>query len=153
MSDASNRPQEGAPPPPPDRPSAQHAGAAAMTQRVGKTRNPWGVWLLSFVTLGIYGLWWYYTINREMRDYSDRINVQPGISLLACFFFITTIVTWVKTGGRIAQAQRLASSNFRCSGLFGLLLAIIGFGSVYYQSQINKVWDRYGNPEPGTPIS
>lgn len=29
--------------------------------KIGKTRNPWGVFGLTLVTLGIYGLWWYYT--------------------------------------------------------------------------------------------
>jgi hypothetical protein len=35
----------------------------------------------------------------------------------------------------------------------GLLLLILGmFNMVYYQSQLNKVWDRYGNPEEGTVV-
>jgi Domain of unknown function (DUF4234) len=137
----------------PTPPHAQHIGIGQSTHRVGKTRNPWGVWLLSLITLGIYGLWWYYTINSELREYDDRINVQPGIALLAAFFPITNIVSWVKSGGRIGQAQRFSGSKFRCSGLVGILLALIGFGIVYYQSQINKVWDMYGNPERGTPIA
>jgi hypothetical protein len=109
------------------------------------------------VTLGIYGLWWYYKINAEMRDYHESIDVQPGVSLLAVLLgwiiLIPPIVSWVRTGGRIAQAQRLAGSQYRCSGLVGLLLQWIGFGIVYYQSQANKVWDIYGNPEPGTSIA
>jgi hypothetical protein len=126
-------------------------------RHAGKTRNPWGVWLLGLVTLGIYQLWWYYEVNRELRDYDEHIDVQPGVALVAVLFGgillgIPPIVSWVKTGGRIAQAQRLAGSTERCSGLVGVLLALIGFGSVYYQSQINKVWDAYGNPLPGTPL-
>jgi hypothetical protein len=125
-------------------------------REAGKTRNPWGVWLLSLVTFGIYQLWWYYEVNRELRDYDERIHVQPGVALMAQLFgwilLVPPIVSYVKTGGRIAQAQRLAGSTERCSGLVGLLLSLIGFGSVYYQSQINKVWDAYGNPPPRTPL-
>lgn len=129
-----------------------------MHRVVGKTRNPWGVWLLGVVTLGIYGLWWYYTINRELRDYHESILVQPGVSLMAVLLAgftlgITAIVSIVKTGGRIAQGQRLSGSRANCSGLVGILLALIGFYSVYYQSQLNKIWDRYGNPPEGTPIA
>jgi hypothetical protein len=91
-----------------------------------------------------------------MRDYHESIDVQPGVSLLAVllggFLLIPPIVSWVRTGGRIAQAQRLSGSRSRCSGLVGLLLAWISFGIVYYQSQANKVWDMYGNPDKGTPI-
>ncbi len=139
-------------------PSASMRTAGTMVRRAGKTRNPWGVWLLSLVTFGIYALWWYYKVNAEVRDYDERIQVQPGVAVLALLssgftFGISAIVSMVKTGGRISQAQRAAGSNDRCSGLVGLLLSVVGFGVVYYQSQVNKVWDQHGNPEPGTVVS
>jgi Domain of unknown function (DUF4234) len=123
--------------------------------RIGKTRNPWGVWLLSLVTLGIYGVWWYYTVNREIRDFDHRIDVQPGTALCAILFgwlviFLIPLISWARTGSRIARAQRFTSSRDHCSSVIGVLLGIIGFGMVYYQSQLNKVWDQYGNPEAGT---
>ena len=34
----------------------------------GKRRSPWGVIGLTFLTLGIYHLYWWYEINRELRD-------------------------------------------------------------------------------------
>jgi Domain of unknown function (DUF4234) len=126
------------------------------SNRIGKTRNPWGVWLLSLITLGIYGLYWYYMINAELRDYDQRIKVEPVWSLLAVVFplitlYIATLVSWVRTGGRIGSAQQISGSRHQCSVLVGVLLGIIGFGIVYYQSQINKVWDQYGNPTQGSP--
>jgi hypothetical protein len=111
------------------------------------------VWLLSLITLGIYWFYWYYTINHELREYDERILVQPGLSLLALFVPIANLVSLVRCGGRISHGQRLSGSNSRCSGLIGLLLFVIGFAIVYYQSQINKVWDMYGNPERGTSIA
>lgn len=134
------------------------APASGAIQMAGKTRNPWGVWLLSVVTFGIYGLWWYYTINAELRDYHEQIRVQPGLSLMAVLFGyftleIATVVSWVRTGGRICQAQQLAGSRARCSGGIGFLLVLVGFAAVYYQSQLNKVWDACGNPPPGTVLS
>ena len=48
---------------------------------VGKTRNPWGVWLLGFTL--VYPLIWYFKINKELRDFDSSIDVQPGVSVLA----------------------------------------------------------------------
>lgn len=53
-----------------------HRGAPSRV--VGKTRNPWGVWLLSLITIGIYPLIWYFKINKELRDFDPSIDVQPG---------------------------------------------------------------------------
>ena len=127
-------------------------------RRAGKTRNPWGAWLLTLVSLGIYGLYWYYKVNEEAREYEPSVNVQPGIAVCALVFGgftfgIATIVSLVKTGGRISQAQRASGTTARCSGGLGFLLALLlGTHVVYYQSQLNKIWDRHGNPPPGTPL-
>src|SRR5262245_59281352 len=37
-------------------------------------RNPWGVWGLTLITFGIYGIVWWYKINREVRDYSAAVG-------------------------------------------------------------------------------
>jgi hypothetical protein len=129
---------------------------APVSYRVGKTRHPWGVWLLSLVTLGIYGLYWYYTVNRELQEFDPRIDVNPGLSLLALLFggilIVPPFVSLYRTGDRIALGQRFAGSPAGCSGAIGVLLGLIGgFYVVYYQSQINKIWAMYGNPPPGTP--
>jgi drug/metabolite transporter (DMT)-like permease len=142
----------------PQRPAAPSTAPSAVQRRVGKTRNPWGVWLIGLVTLGVYFFVWYYKINREQRDYDPDINVDPTLALLAVLlggflFFPIAWVSIVRAGNRIQQAQNTAGANERCNGWLGLLLFILGaFNMVYYQSQLNKVWDRYGNPEEGTVI-
>lgn len=131
--------------------------APAGMRKVGKTRNPWGVWLLSLVTFGIYYFYWYYQVNKEVSEYDPSIEVNPGIALCAILFGgflcgIPTLISIYNTGKRIAQAQGTARSSEQCSPIVGLLLALIGFASVYYQSQTNKVWDMHGNPPEGTPV-
>lgn len=122
-------------------------------RRAGKTRNPWGVWLLGLVTLGIYQLFWYYKINSEVREYEQTVDVQPGIAVLALFVPIANFVSVVHTGGRIGKVQKAAGLRDRCSGLIGFVLIFaLGTWVVYYQSQLNKVWDVHGNPEPGTVL-
>jgi hypothetical protein len=50
----------------------------------GKRRNPFLVWLVwPLITLGVYHLVWWYKINREVRDYDHRIDVSPGVAVLA----------------------------------------------------------------------
>jgi hypothetical protein len=129
-----------------------------FVRRSGKTRNPWGVWLLSLVTLGIYGIVWYYKVNRETKDYDASIVVNPGMSVVALLFGwllcgIPTFVSIYCTGVRIAMAQRAAGQPETCVPIIGLLLSfVLSTHQVYYQSQINKVWDPYGNPPEFTPV-
>src|SRR5436309_13228113 len=54
----------------------------------GKIRNPLGVIALSFVTLGIYSIFWYYFVNKEMAAVgrarnTDELGDSPGTSVLA----------------------------------------------------------------------
>lgn len=127
--------------------------AGGSDRRAGKTRGPWIVWLLSLVTFGIYGLYWYYKVNDEVREYDGSIEVSPGVALFAQFIPIANLVSLVKTGGRIAQAQTTAGRSERCSGGIGFLLIFLaGTWIVYYQSQLNKVWAEYGSPTEGTPV-
>ena len=126
----------------------------APSRVVGKTRNPWGVWLLG-ITI-IYPMIWYFKINKELRDFDPSIDVQPGIAVLAVtlgglLIGIPPIVSYVHTAGRIQRAQKLAGSKKRCSALVAFVC--LSFGVVYVQSQLNKVWDQFGNPAPGTAIA
>ena len=45
-----------------------------------KLRNPWGVAGLLLITLGIYGIFWWYYVNREMRDYGEATGYDLGRS-------------------------------------------------------------------------
>ena len=116
---------------------------------LGKTRNPFAVWLLAVVTLGIYGLVWHYKVNDEVRQFA-RIEVSPGAAVCAilfgsCLAGIPPIVTVVKTGGRIGQAEEAAQLQERASGGLGFLLMILGgWHMCYYQAHLNKIWARYG---------
>ena len=125
----------------------------APARVVGKTRNPWGVGLLGLTI--VYFFIWYFKINKELRDFDHSIDVQPGLSVMAAtlgvvLVGIPPIVSWAHTTSRIQKAQELAGSRFRCSMLLSSISFV--FGNVYLQSQLNKVWDQFGNPPVGTPI-
>ena len=111
----------------------------------GKTRSPWGVWLLTLITFGIYGLYWWYKANEEVGNADASIEVNPPMSMLALFVHICNIVTIFRTGSRIGQAQQGRLGLNGTNGWLGLLLAVLGgFHVVYYQSNLNKMWASAG---------
>ena len=112
-----------------------------------KRRNPWGVWLLSLVTLGIYHLVWYYKINNELRNNGQQND--PALALLAVglgwIVIVPLFVSLYRTADRIRQAQEATSASERIIPWLALLLNFVNLiasvGPVYYQSQLNKAWD------------
>jgi hypothetical protein len=142
-----------APAPQQQGPVARGAGANM------KRRNPIGAWLgLPIITFGIYGLVWFYKVHNELSEYDRRIPNSAVNALLSVLFGSITfgiwpLVMWVKLAGRISQAQRAAGLQPSCSGGLGFLLGILGFGVLYYQLQLNKVTDRYGDTPAGQQVS
>jgi hypothetical protein len=130
-----------------------------MTGRVGKTRNIWLTWLVwPLITLGIYHLVWYYKINREARDFDEKIAVEPVVSLLAItvgwIIIIPPYVSIYRTGERIAQMQEDADMERTCNGWIGLVLSFFfGLYSLYYQYELNRIWARLGNPQEGSLVA
>ena len=130
-----------------------------MTGRAGKTRNIWLIWLIwPLITLGIYHLVWYYKINREARDFDEKIDVKPELSLLAVLIgwiiIIPPFVSIYRTGERIAQMQEDAGMERSCNGWIGLVLSFFfGLYSLYYQYELNRIWARLGNPQEGSVVA
>lgn len=110
-----------------------------------KRRNPWGVFLLTFITLGIYGVVWYYKINNELKNYG--VPNDPTVATLAVtlgsIIVVPPFVSYFRTAARIQTAQQNSGATERMIPVLALVLTfVIGtFVVVYYQSQINKVWD------------
>ena len=80
-----------------------------------KVRTPGTVAFLSLVTLGLYPLYWWYEVNREMRDLGRSrgsvIGESPGLSLFAFVvggcLLIPGIWTAVSTNRRIQSTRQL----------------------------------------------
>ena len=122
------------------------------TQARAKVRNPWGVLGLAVITLGIYALFWWYFINREMRDLGRAREVRdlgdsPGLSAVAHwlggYVLVPYVWTFVTTCKRIRRAQRLVDRedllNGWIVGLLAVFTLIVG-AYVYMQYQLDKVW-------------
>jgi hypothetical protein len=133
-----------------------------------KRRNPWGVLGLSIITLGIYTIFWWYFINRELRDLGrvrrvSGLGDNPGLSTAAFvlggmfLLYIPTIWTIVTTTRRIQAAHRATSQANVLNGWIAALLWIftLGLGGlVFTQYELNKMWEgqqAVAPPLPGMP--
>jgi hypothetical protein len=121
-----------------------------------KIRNPLGVIGLTIITLGIYLIFWWYFINREMADLGKTRGVpelgdNPILSVVAvtigALVIIPPFVSYWRTCKRVETAQQtmLGSNNF--SPLLAFLLIFLpllgGWISAYLiQSNLNQVWER-----------
>jgi hypothetical protein len=122
---------------------------------VAKLRNPVGVLLLGIITLGIYHLYWWYAINREMADLgrargTDRLGDSPVMSLLAvtlgAIVLIPAIVSFWRTCKRVETAQELELGDNNFSPVLMVVLTILVITSFLVgplmQSNLNQVWRR-----------
>jgi hypothetical protein len=129
-----------------------------------KMRNPVAVLLLSIVTLGLYAVWWWYSINWELSDLGEARDVDLGQNpilsaaawMLGGFLlYVPTVWTITTTTRRIQKAQRLVGASEEMSGWIALVLWIftLGIGGIIYtQWGMNRIWEtqpivKYLTPE------
>ena len=124
----------------------------AETLRVGgtdvKTRNPFGVFVLALVTLGIYYFVWYYKVNRELRD-AANINISPVMAVLAItigwIIIVPPFISWYRTFKRIQEAQQAAQLTSEANPILGFILYVVALyflpvELLYAQDELNKLW-------------
>lgn len=97
-----------------------HAMAAHSATSDGKHRSPWAVAGLNLITLGFYSVYWWYAINRELRNLgrqydAPELEKEPALSALAfatggCLV-IPLVWTAVTTARRIQLAQDLVGTT------------------------------------------
>ena len=124
-----------------------------------KIRNPLGVVGLTIITLGIYGIFWYYFVNKEMASFgaaknTDELGDSPGTSVLAitlgALVIVPAFVSIYHSWQRLNAGERLTSLSGMEAGL-GLLLWIFisPIGFYIFQSNWNKVLQAQASaPQP-----
>jgi Domain of unknown function (DUF4234) len=130
-------------------------------EKTAKIRHPVAVPALTIITIGIYGLYWWYQINREMRDLgharsADGLGEKPVNSLLAFFpgalIIVPPYVSLYNGIKRMQRAQELTRGEVSLNGWIVLVLILANFiigvaGLIipgYIQSEMNKVWESIG---------
>ncbi len=117
-----------------------------------KIRNPLGVVALTFVTLGIYFWFWYYYVNRELKDFgeahgTEECGTSPGTSLLAvtlgALIIVPPFVSIYKAFKRMNAASGIAGSGDGFDAGLGILLWIFisPIGMYLFQANMNKIWE------------
>lgn len=115
------------------------------TKPVGKIRNPWVVFILSIVTLGIYAIIWCYSIFEELRNW--RGQGWSGIVFILLFLFLgiaLIAIPWLIPAyiGRMYEEDGKTKPITGLTG-FWVLLPIIG-GIVWIfkvQNNLNAFWE------------
>jgi len=124
------------------------------TEVQAKVRKPLGVLGLALITFGIYGIFWYYFINKEMAQLGKSyqrpdLGESPGMSVLAvtlgAFILVPPFVSIYNTTKRINAAQSLAGAEQSPSaGLNFVLWLFISPVAIYLtQDGLNKAWQRW----------
>lgn len=140
-------------------PSSQISGRVELAPgAIAKIRNPIVVAILSVITLGIYLVFWWYYVNRELAEYgrarnTNELGDSPAKSTLALFpgglIVVPAIWTTVTTFQRVQTAQRM-NGQTPINGWLGLVLYLVIFPAFYgyMQSGLNSAWKAVPQAEP-----
>jgi hypothetical protein len=115
-----------------------------------KIRSVVWVIVLSLITIGIYAIFWWYFIHRELRDYgrakgTTELGTSPGTSVLAvtlgALIIVPALVSIYNGFKRVQAAQRLTGLD-PLNGWIGLILFLVFAPALigYMQSALNPVW-------------
>ncbi len=134
------------------------------TPATAKIRNPLGVIGLTFITIGIYYIFWYYFVNREMKDLgesrgTDECGDSPGTSVVAitfgAFIIVPPFVSHYNAFKRMNAASRLTGAGDGFDAGLGLLLWIfLSPVAIYlFQMNLNKVWEAQRGAVAAAPVA
>lgn len=113
-------------------------------------RSPAAPALLPLITFGVYYLYWYYAINRELCELGKMRGIRglgssPMLSFMAVAFgwalILPPFISHVQTTRRIKRAQR-GMGLAPMSGFLAFILAVffLPARAAYIQSELNGLW-------------
>jgi hypothetical protein len=120
--------------------------AASARGPVGETRSI-GLSILWFVlTLGIYGIYWVYKTQEEIKRYSD--NGIGGVLGLVIYILLAPVTFFVVPSEVRYMYEDLDRQKSPVRGIYGLwyFLPIIGWivWFVQVQGALNRYWESKG---------
>jgi hypothetical protein len=131
-------------------PPATYAGAYPPAQGgyggVGRIRGTGVSVLLFIVTLGIYGLFWYYAVHDEMKRHKNGQGLGGGLALVLAIFvgFVMPFITADEVG-KLYEARGQQQPVSAITGLW-ILLPLIG-GIIWFvktNGALNDYWQSLG---------
>ena len=110
-------------------------------------RNPLGVLGLTIITLGIYGLYWFYKVNEELKRFERDDSISPARSLLAVIpgflLIVPPFIAYYNTANHVLKdEERLGIQSQISPALTVVIVLVIWMGmAAYVQEHLNRVWD------------
>jgi phosphotransferase system glucose/maltose/N-acetylglucosamine-specific IIC component len=115
---------------------------------VGKTRDPVMVIVLSIITCGIYGLYWFYTTMVDLNGTLGEERLNPVLMLVVCII-CTPVLYYVlyKIDQGLAEVSQKEGIYYKENFILWLLLVLllgVGVFVAYYQitGTFNKIWAK-----------
>ena len=135
----------GPPPPPPAYGVPATAGASALaTPPVGKIRNTGTCFLLMIVTLGIYGIYWYFATHEEMKRHTGQ--GIGGLVALLLAIFVGIVMPFLNSNevGHLYERRGQKPPVTALTGLWALLLGWFFFvGLIVWFVKTNGALNDY----------
>jgi hypothetical protein len=144
--------------------STQMQVTRASTVEVGEAhatiRSPAAMWILTVFTLGIVGIFWWYGVNREVRDISRAFGRPIGGSpIFVALLFALWPIAWIPAmigvflGSRWVRILEEGVGVERTTRpiLAALLVPLFFLHVLYLQRHANEIWRRAAagaRPEP-----
>ena len=116
--------------------------AAPAAGPVGKVRNPWAVFGLTIITLGIYFLYWTYQVFREMKDHTgEGVGGPIGLVIGILIGIVNSFLIPSEVGNMYARAGqpkpvRGVTGFWTFIPLVGLIIWLIKV-----QGALNQKWE------------
>lgn len=115
---------------------------------LGKVRHPFGVLLLSYLTLGFYFCYWLYCAMGECNEYLGRKDVPqrvelslmlifPPYALYLAVFVLPELIRKAQTLAGIPETPGLRIAVFFLNPLLLLTLPVLG---MICQETLNQIW-------------
>ena len=121
------------------------APKSAATGSIGEIRAPLTVSLLTLVTCGIYGIYWYYKNFDEMKNYSGE-GVGGVVGLLLALFcgIIAVFLLPAEVGNLYAKEGK--DKPVSAMTAFWNLIPLLGFFIFVFKVQgaLNDFWSSKG---------
>jgi Domain of unknown function (DUF4234) len=129
---------------------AQPAAAPSGARPLGKPRGWVVVFLLTLVTLGIYGLVWQYKTFQEMKDYSGN-GIGGAVGLILAIFvgFVNWFIMPSEVGHLYGAEGQEPPPVTGVTGLWNLIPLVGTFiWLAKTQNALSAFWEGHGAVRP-----
>lgn len=112
----------------------------------GEIRQPVTLIILTVLTCGIYGLFWLYTVGKEVNEALGREAVQPIIIILSILCFPLIYYYCYQLDLALVELANAEGENYSSNFILWLITTIFGVGifiiEIQTQEFLNKIWEK-----------